>query len=278
MKKGMKMIGASGIILMMAAGAVACQERQSMPEESKIESELEESREETELKKVENTKATKESQGETKKKKESDKEKESDKKETSKKETSSKKETNKESSDKKNDNKNTGVATTKPTQNGNTSKPNKPAETKPNRPAETKPSKPAETQPSKPAETQPSKPVETQPSKPVETQHIHNWVEQTKTVHHEAEGHYETVVVQAAWDEPIYKNRVVCGCGDIFTDVNEWGQHSIDGCPYSYSILPVLVETKHHEAVTEQQWVEDKAAWDETVVTGYKCSTCGETK
>ena len=31
-------------------------------------------------------------------------------------------------------------------------------------------------------------------------------------------------------------------------------------------------------AVTEKKWVVDKAAWDETVTTGYKCSSCGTTK
>ena len=34
----------------------------------------------------------------------------------------------------------------------------------------------------------------------------------------------------------------------------------------------------NHEAVYENKWVVDKAAWDETVTTGHKCSGCGETK
>ena len=33
----------------------------------------------------------------------------------------------------------------------------------------------------------------------------------------------------------------------------------------------------NHPAVTEDRWVVDKAAWSETVTTGYKCS-CGATK
>ena len=42
-------------------------------------------------------------------------------------------------------------------------------------------------------------------------------------------------------------------------------------------------DTIHHEAETheedikEKRWVEDTAAYDETVITGYTCS-CGATK
>ena len=137
-------------------------------------------------------------------------------------------------------------------------------EIKKNQQTSSKPSKPAET---KPAET-----------KPV---HQHQWVAQTKVVHHEATGHYETVTVQAAYDEPIYETKIVCGCGAIFNTLegtNGWEYHSAFGeCPYGYSVKPVQVGTKHHDAVTEQKWVQDSAAWDETVTTGYKCS-CGATK
>ncbi len=108
--------------------------------------------------------------------------------------------------------------------------------------------------------------------------HTHNWVAQTTTVHHEATGHYETQVVQAAYDEPIYESRVVCGCGATFMSAEAWGQHSIDGCMYGYSVQPVQVGTNHHDAVTQQVWVQDSAAWDETITTGYRCSSCGATK
>ena len=59
-----------------------------------------------------------------------------------------------------------------------------------------------------------------------------------------------------------------------------WEQHSIDGCNYGYSVLPVKTGTIHHEATghNEQTWVQDSAAWTETVTTGYKCSGCGATK
>ena len=61
--------------------------------------------------------------------------------------------------------------------------------------------------------------------------------------------------------------------------------------PVSYTHLDVYkrqvytYETVHHDAVYETQRVKvgtktvtDKAAWAETVVTGQKCSSCGETK
>ena len=104
-------------------------------------------------------------------------------------------------------------------------------------------------------------------------------------MYHEATGHYENKWVEdsAAWDEDQYTEKVVCGCGATFDSVEGtygWEQHSIDGCNYGYSVLPVKTGTIHHEATghNEQTWVQDSAAWTETVTTGYKCSGCGATK
>ena len=33
--------------------------------------------------------------------------------------------------------------------------------------------------------------------------------------------------------------------------------------------------TVHHKATGHNEQVVDQAAWDETVTTGYKCSSCG---
>ena len=46
-----------------------------------------------------------------------------------------------------------------------------------------------------------------------------------------------------------------------------------------YSVRPVQVGTKHHEAKGhyENKWVQDKAAWTETKTVGWKCS-CGAKK
>lgn len=106
--------------------------------------------------------------------------------------------------------------------------------------------------------------------------HEHSWAAITSTVHHEATGHYETQVVQAAYDEPIYESRSICnGCGaDITSNID----HIFECDPGSFSNKKVQVGTKHHDAVTKQVWVQDSAAWDETVTTGHKCSGCGKTK
>ena len=114
-------------------------------------------------------------------------------------------------------------------------------------------------------------------------QHTHTWVAQTKNVYHEATGHYENQWVQdsAAWDEDQYTEKVVCGCGAVFDNDNQWEHHSLNtDCIYGYSVLPVKTGTIHHEATghNEQKWVQDSAAWTETVTTGYKCSGCGATK
>ena len=138
---------------------------------------------------------------------------------------------------------------------------------------------------------------------PSTPEHTHTWNPVTTTVHHEATGHYTDVVVgtrtvvdKEAWDEPVYEYRayaVKClGCGSLFDSGRAWGEHAAyqedvldDWSHGSYTVLyrNEQVDTIHHEAETheedikEKQWVEDTAAYDETVITGYTCS-CGATK
>ena len=113
-------------------------------------------------------------------------------------------------------------------------------------------------------------------------QHTHTWVAQTKNVYHEATGHYENKWVEdsAAWDEDVYATKVICNCGAVFDSIDAWDQHCIDGCRQGYYVDDVKTGTIHHEATghNEQKWVQDSAAWTETVTTGYKCSGCGATK
>lgn len=206
------------------------------------------------------------------KKEETDKKTEEKKEETSKKEETKKEETKKDtssktessSSDKKQDN------TT------NTATPSKPAASKP---AETKPA------PSKPSTNTNSGSNQGNstpaPSKPA---HQHNYVAQTHVVHHDATGHNEQYVVQAAWDEQVttYEDYAwsccnVCGA-DCTADPGEHAyQHAIKGegggHHTEYGTRPVTT-TVHHDAVYGTRWVQDSAAWDETVVDGYVCS-CG---
>ena len=111
-------------------------------------------------------------------------------------------------------------------------------------------------------------------------EHQHNWVQQYTTVHHEATGHWETVVIEAAYDVPIYEYRTYCkNCGFSSTDGRLVANHCLYDCGGArYASGNVQIGTEHHDAVTEQKWVQDSAAWDEQVLTGYKCSGCGATK
>ena len=126
----------------------------------------------------------------------------------------------------------------------------------------------------------------------------------------------EQVLVTAAWDEPIYALVEICNaCGHEFLDPNEdVGAHMSAGCWSSwhgeqrqvgtthhdavYSTVHHDAETTtvhhdavyttvhhdaettvvHHEATGHYETVVTQAAWDEDVVTGYKCSGCGATK
>lgn len=109
--------------------------------------------------------------------------------------------------------------------------------------------------------------------------HTHTWVKYVaNTIQHEGQGHYETKVVKAAYDEPKYEEHNVCNkCGyDMGTDDWESLNHG-DVCDGSYSCIPVQVGTIHHDAETTQVWVVDKPAYTEYVY-GEKCSGCGATK
>ena len=247
MKKGQKIIGISAIILAISVVSIACQKKTETKEV--VANETRTTLEYVETIETEETETEKnETEDKKKETKTTDKKSDSHKKETEGKEISKKE------------------SETKP------QKPSKPTETQPQ-----KPSKPAETQPQKPTrptETQPQK-----PSKPAETQHSHNWLEVTEQVYHEAEGHYKTEVIQEAWDEPIYESHNFCNdCQADLGDAYNAGIHLLETGHNSYYAKRVQVGTQHHDAVTEKKWVEDKAAWTETVVVGYKCSSCGETK
>ena len=124
-------------------------------------------------------------------------------------------------------------------------------------------------------------------SNKTESVHQHNYVAQTHVAHHEATGHNEQYVEQEAWDEQviIYEDYAwdccnVCGA-DITNNVIEHEKaHALayegGGHHIEYGTRPVTT-TVHHEAVYGTRWVQDSAAYDETVVDGYVCS-CGARK
>lgn len=142
---------------------------------------------------------------------------------------------------------------------------------------------------------------DTTPATPTVPEHTHTWSPVTTTIHHDATGHYEDVVVgtktvvdKAAWNEPVYEYRayaVKClGCGKEFENGLDYQEHSMNRIDEGYDECgrsTVLyrneqVDTIHHEeetheeTVTEKRWVEDTAEYDETVIS-YICS-CGATK
>lgn len=118
--------------------------------------------------------------------------------------------------------------------------------------------------------------------------HQHNWVAQTKTVHHDAQ--YKTVhhdaVTHQVWHDAVTEEHYICNqCGaDITSD--PWGHINNSlmngGNCGSYHSTYVTVKQGYYETVTDQaaydEQVQVSAAWDETVTTGYKCSSCGATK
>lgn len=121
--------------------------------------------------------------------------------------------------------------------------------------------------------------------------HRHNWVNVTKTVNHPAETHQEDVYedrqvkVKDAWDEQVKTGAAQeCRqCGFRTTDGDAMTEHMLENGHSCHTVY--TYETVHHDAVYETQRVKvgtktvvDKAAWTETVVTGQKCSSCGETK
>ena len=119
--------------------------------------------------------------------------------------------------------------------------------------------------------------------------HTHNWVAITEQVHHDEEGHWEDYIVSPAWTEevPIYEEqyRAICNtCGADITgsEASHVRNHMLNGENGSYRNEPTKVQVGtnkiEHPAVTDKKWIVDKAAWTETVTTGYKCSGCGATK
>ena len=123
-----------------------------------------------------------------------------------------------------------------------------------------------------------------------EESHTHNWVPITSVIHHDEQGHNEKILVSEAWTEevPIYEDKEVMICNDCGAELNASNcydhveNHLLSGGKGSWreEWRKVQVGTNkiNHDAVYEDKWVVDKAAWDETVTTGYKCSSCGATK
>ena len=113
------------------------------------------------------------------------------------------------------------------------------------------------------------KPESGNPSAQETASHQHNWVVQTKTVHHDAQ--YRTVHHDA-----VVKYVSICNnCGADITG-NE-AAHIKNSLLNGGNCGSCHEESRTVQAAYDEQ-VQVSAAWDETVTTGYKCSSCGATK
>ena len=124
--------------------------------------------------------------------------------------------------------------------------------------------------------------------KPSKPSHTHSWNAQTTVVHHPASGHNEQVLIKEAWTEykPIYETVCLTICNTCGADITgnptpHVKQHALAGEGAGHHTEYVQkqtgTETIAHPAEYETRWVQDSAAWDETVITGYTCS-CGASK
>ena len=118
--------------------------------------------------------------------------------------------------------------------------------------------------------------------------HQHNWVAQTKTVHHDAQ--YKTVHHDAQYKtvhhDAVTKTVNICSqCGQDITgnEAAHFKAAALSGgnCQSCHSETRTVQaaydeQVKVSDAYDEQ--VQVSAAWEETVITGYKCSGCGATK
>ena len=90
-----------------------------------------------------------------------------------------------------------------------------------------------------------------------------------QTIHHEAVGHWETQVIAEAWDEPVYERKIIGNnTGTVYASTLEFAGNT--NGDEGYHVGNVQVGTTHHDAVTQEVWVVDQYAWDETIIVGYR--------
>ena len=118
--------------------------------------------------------------------------------------------------------------------------------------------------------------------------HQHNWVAQTKTVHHDAQ--YKTVHHDAQYKtvhhDAVVKHVSICNnCGADITgnEAAHFKNSLLNGgncgsCHEESRTVQAAYDEQVKVADAYDEQVQVSAAWDETVTTGYKCSGCGATK
>ena len=118
--------------------------------------------------------------------------------------------------------------------------------------------------------------------------HQHNWVAQTKTVHHDAQ--YKTVHHDAQY-KTVHHDAVVkyvsicnnCGADITGNEAAHFKNSLLNGgncgsCHEESRTVQAAYDEQVKVADAYDEQVQVSAAWDETVTTGYKCSSCGATK
>lgn len=90
-----------------------------------------------------------------------------------------------------------------------------------------------------------------------------------QTIHYDEVGHWETQVIQEAYDIPVYERKIIGNnTGTVYASTLEFAGNT--NGDEGYHVGDVQVGTTHHDAVTQEVWVVDQAARDETVIVGYK--------
>ena len=118
--------------------------------------------------------------------------------------------------------------------------------------------------------------------------HKHNWVAQTKTVHHDAQ--YKTVHHDAQY-KTVHHDAVVkyvsicnnCGADITGNEAAHFENSLLNGgncgsCHEESRTVQAAYDEQVKVSDAYDEQVQVSAAWDETVTTGYKCSSCGATK
>ena len=118
--------------------------------------------------------------------------------------------------------------------------------------------------------------------------HRHNWVAQTKTVHHDAQ--YKTVHHDAQY-KTVHHDAVVkyvsicnnCGADITGNEAAHFKNSLLNGgncgsCHEESRTVQAAYDEQVKVSDAYDEQVQVSAAWDETVTTGYKCSSCGATK
>ena len=133
-----------------------------------------------------------------------------------------------------------------------------------------------------------AKTPETSDNKIFSALHQHNWVAQTKTVHHDAQ--YKTVHHDAQY-KTVHHDAVVkyvsicnnCGADITGNEAAHFKNSLLNGgncgsCHEESRTVQAAYDEQVKVSDAYDEQVQVSAAWDETVTTGYKCSSCGATK